>query len=152
MADADQLVGSLPMAGDAATMGAAVYRALGDWAAVQANWRRAAEYYSALVLPDRFETPLLATQDYNKYAVVLAETNDRRAYEDFCREYIKQFGDSANPALVERIIKSCSLLPPSPSFLAALAPLAEKLAGSIPKDTNLNDWALPWQCMSLALL
>jgi hypothetical protein len=29
--------------------------------------------------------------------------------------------------------------------------LAEKVAGSIPKDTNLNDWALPWQCMSLAL-
>ena len=77
MAEADQLVGSLPVSGDAATVGAAVFRALGDWAAVQGNWPRAAEYYSALVPPDRFETPFLATQDYNKNAVVLAEMDDR---------------------------------------------------------------------------
>src|SRR6185369_556006 len=31
MAEADQLVGSLPLSGDTATMGAAVFRALGDW-------------------------------------------------------------------------------------------------------------------------
>ena len=78
MAEADQLVGSLPVSGDTATMGVAVFRALGDWAAVQGNWPRAAEYYSALVPPDRFETPFLAAQDYNKYAMVLAEISDQR--------------------------------------------------------------------------
>jgi len=151
MAEADQLVGKLPVTGDTAAEGKAVFRALGDWAAVQGNWRRAAEYYSALVPLNRFETPFLATQDYIKYAVVLAEMDDRSAYENFCREFIKQFGDTTNPPIVERIVKSCSLLPPGASLLAALSPLAEKMAESIRTETDPNGWALPWECMSLAL-
>src|SRR6185436_5536983 len=111
MADADQLVGTLPVSGGTATVGVAVFRALGDWAAVQGNWRRAAEYYSALVPLNRFEMPSLATQDYIKYAVILSEMEDRRAYESVCRDYIKQFGDTANPRLIERMVKTCSLLP-----------------------------------------
>lgn len=101
MAAADQLIGTLPMSGRTATVGVAVFRALGDWAAIQGNWSRAAEYYSALVPLDRFEAPFLATQDYIKYAVILAEMDNRRAYEDVCRESIKQFGETANPHLVE---------------------------------------------------
>jgi tetratricopeptide (TPR) repeat protein len=150
MAEADRLIGTLPVSGDAATVGAAVFRALGDWAAVQGNWRRAAEYYSALAQTDRLETPFLATQDYSKYAVVLAAM-DRRAYESFCREYINQFRDTANPHLLERIVKSCSLLPPSTTVLAALSPLAEKTVQSVHAWPDPNHWALPWQCMSLAL-
>jgi tetratricopeptide (TPR) repeat protein len=150
MAEADRLVGRLPLSGGTPSAGVAVFRALGDWAAVQGNQPRAAEYYSALVSLDRFETPFLATQDYSKYAVVLAGMDDRRAYENLCHESIKQFGD-AKPHLLERMVKSSSLLPPSASLLAELSPLAEKMAGSIPRDMKPNDWALPWQCMSLAL-
>jgi serine/threonine protein kinase len=151
MAEADQLVGSLPLSGDAATRGAAVFRALGDWAAVQANWPRAAEYYSALVPPDRFETPFPAKQDYNKNAVVLAEMHDQHAYENLSREFIKQFGNTANSEVLEQIVKSSSLLPPSASLAAALSPLAEKVAESIRTEPNPNHWVLPWKCMSLSL-
>ena len=151
MAEADQLVGSLPVSGDAATVGAAVFRALGDWAAVQGNWSRAGEYYSALVRPDRFETPFLATLDYNKNAMVLAELDDQHAYENLACESIKQFGNTANSEILERIVKSCSLLPPSASLAAALSPLAEKVAESIRAAANPNHGALPWKCMSLAL-
>jgi tetratricopeptide (TPR) repeat protein len=151
MAEADQLVGTLSVSGGKATVGLAVFRALGDWAAVQGNWRRAAEYYSALVPLNRFEMPSLATQDYNKYAVVLSEMEDRRAYESVCRDYIKQFGDTANPRLIERMVKTCSLLPPSAALLAALSPLANTMRKSIPTDADRNDGALPWQCMSLAV-
>ena len=151
MAEADQLVGSLPVSGDAATVGAAVFRALGDWAAVQANWPRAADYYSALVPPDRFETPFPAKQDYNKNAVVLAEMHDQHAYENLSREFIKQFGNTANSEVLEQIVKSCSFLPPSASLAAALSPLAEKVAESIRTEPNANHWVLPWKCMSLSL-
>jgi serine/threonine protein kinase/tetratricopeptide (TPR) repeat protein len=151
MAEADQLVGSLPVSGDAATVGSAVFRALGDWAAVHGNWPRAAEYYSALVPLDRFETPFLATQDYNKNAVVLAEMEDRHAYENRSRESIKQFGSTANSEVLERIVKSCSLLPPSASLAAALSPLAEKVAESVRTEPNPNHGALPWKCMSVAM-
>jgi hypothetical protein len=34
---------------------------------------------------------------------------------------------------------------------AALSPLAEKMVESIRAETDPNYWALPWQCMSLAL-
>ena len=151
MAEADQLVGSLPLSGDAATRGAAVFRALGDWAAVQRNWPRAAEYYSALVPPDRFETPFPAKQDYNKNAVVLAEMHDQHAYENRSREFIQQFGNTANSEVLEQIVKSSSFLPPSASLAAALSPLAEKVAESIRTEPNPIHWALPWKCMSLTL-
>jgi Flp pilus assembly protein TadD len=94
---------------------------------------------------------LLTSQDYSKYAVVLAGMDDRRAYENLCRESLKQFEENAKPHLAERMVKSFSLLPPSAGLLAELSPLAEKIAGATPKDANPNDWALPWQCLSLAL-
>ena len=34
---------------------------------------------------------------------------------------------------------------------AALSPLAEKMVKSIAMATDPNGWALPWQCMSLAI-
>jgi hypothetical protein len=148
MMEADQLIGTLPP--PKAMAGVAVFRALGDWSAVQGNWRRAAGYYSALVPLDQFETPFVATQDFIKYGVVLAEMHDRAACENVCRESIKQFGDT-NPHYVERMVKICSLLPPSASLLAALSPSAQKVMASIPTDTERNNWALPWECMSLAL-
>jgi hypothetical protein len=150
MAEADRLIGKLPVSGDTARAGAALFRTLGDWAAVEGNWHRAAQYYSALFPSDQFEAPLLATQDYIKSSVILAEMNDRRAYENFCREFIQQFGDAA-PPILERVVKSCSVLPLSASRLTALSPLAEKIAESIRNDTSPNQWALPWQCLSLAL-
>jgi eukaryotic-like serine/threonine-protein kinase len=104
-----------------------------------------------LVPLDRFETPFLATQDYNKNAVVLAEMEDQHAYENRSRESIEQFGNTANSEVLERIVKSCSLLPPSASLAAALSPLAEKVAESIRTEPNPNHGALPWKCMALAL-
>ena len=104
-----------------------------------------------MVPSDRFETPFPANQDYNKNAVVLAEMHDQHAYENLSREFIKQFGNTANSEALERIIKSCSLLPPSASLLAALSPLAEKVAESVRTEPNPNHGALPWKCMSLAM-
>jgi len=103
-----------------------------------------------LVPADRFEAPFLVTQDYIKYAVVLAEMRNGRAYESICSESIKQFGD-ANPQVVERVVKTCSLLPSSASLLASLSPSAEKLIKSVPTDAEQKDWAMPWQCLSVAL-
>ena len=130
MAEADKLVGTLPSP-DTAMGGAAVFRPLGDWAAVQGNWRRAADYYSLLVRLDLFEKLDPATLDYTKYAVVLAEMGDRPAYENFCRESIKQFGNTTDPTVAERIVKNSLLIPPSASLLAALSPFAEVTAKSV---------------------
>ena len=96
----------------------------------------------------------ISFKDYTRYAVVLAELGDRVAYENFCREPIKRYGDIGDPVIAERILKNSLLLPPSPELLASLAPLASRIEQSIP--TNIlsvaqND-TIPWRCMALALM
>jgi hypothetical protein len=151
MAEADQLVGLLPSSDCGVAAGLSVFRPLAEWAAVHGKWRRAADYYSALVPSDRLEPVILATHDCLRHAVILAEMDDRAGYESVCRESIKEFGAGANPPNLERIVTMCSLSAPSVSLLSAISPLAQKLAQSIPTETDRNSWALPWECMSLAL-
>jgi tetratricopeptide (TPR) repeat protein len=150
-AEADKLVGSLPSS-DTAMAGAAVFRPLGDWAAVQGNWRRAAEYYSNLVPLDLFKNLDSTTTDYTKYAVVLVEMGDRHAYENLCRDFIRQFGKTTDPNAAERIVKNSLLIPPSASLLAALSPFAEAAAKSVHANAASGNWPLPWRCMTLALM
>ena len=150
---ADRLVGSIPSS-DAADVGMEVFRPLGDWAAQNGNWQRAAEYYSVVVRLDRFERTGVSSRDYTRYAVVLAELGERSAYENFCREPIKRFGNINDPIIAERIVKNSLLLPPSPALLASLAPLANRIEQSIPTNVlavPYND-TVPWRCMALALM
>jgi serine/threonine protein kinase len=150
---ADRLVGAIPSS-DAADVGMEVFRPLGDWAAQKGNWRRAAEYYSVVVRLDRFERTAVSSRDYTRYAVVLAELDERSAYENFCREPIKRFGNISDPIIAERIVKNSLLLPPSPVLLASLAPLANRIEQSIPTNVlsaPYND-TVPWRCMALALM
>ena len=151
--EADQLVGGIPSS-DTALVGEAVFRPLADWAALQGRWRRAAEYLSILVRVDQFETSEISTLDHTKCAVALMELHDRPAYEDFCRESIKQFRSTTDPLIAERTFKNCLLLPASESLLASLAPLADVAAKSIPENAAPGNasWMIPWRCLSLALM
>ena len=150
-AEADEFVGSLPSS-DTAMAGAAVFRPLGDWAAVRENWRRAAEYYSNLVPLDLFKNLDPTTTDYTKYEVVLVEMDDRRAYENLCDDFIRQFEKTSDPNAAERVIKNSLLLPPEASRLAALAPLAELTTKSVNGNAVSVNWPLPWRSMTLALM
>jgi tetratricopeptide (TPR) repeat protein len=150
---ADRLIGSLPSS-DAADVGMEVFRPLGDWAAQKGNWRRATEYYSVVVRLTQFERTGVSSRDYTRYAVVLAELGEHAAYEDFCREPIKRFGDISDLIIAERLVKNSLLMPPSPELLASLVPLANRIERSIP--TNVlsapqND-TVPWRCLALALM
>jgi tetratricopeptide (TPR) repeat protein len=91
--------------------------------------------------------------DYTKYVVVLVEMGDRRTYEEFCRDFIKQFANTTDSSASERIIKLGSLYPPSASQLAALSPFAKLTAKSVPADPHLvpGDWPILWRYVSLAL-
>ena len=153
MDEADRLVGGISSP-DTALVGEAVFRPLADWAALQGQWRRAADYLSVLVGVDEFETSEISTLDHTKCAVALVELGDRRAYEAFCRKSIKQFAATTDPIIAERTFKNCLLLPADASRLAALAPLANVAAKSIPDQASSkrDSWMLPWRCLSLALL
>jgi tetratricopeptide (TPR) repeat protein len=150
---ADHLVGAIPTS-DAADVGMEVFRPLGDWAAQKGDWRRAAEYYSVVVRLDQFERTGVSSRDYTRYAVVLAELGEHAAYENFCREPIKRFGNIDDPIIAERIVKNSLLLPPGPELLASLAPLVNRIERSIPTNvlSARYDDMVPWRCMALALL
>ena len=151
--EADQLVGGISSP-DTALVGEAVFRPLADRAALQGNWRRAAEYLSVLVQVDQFETSEISTLDHTKCAVALIEAGDLRGYEHFCRESIKQFAGTTDPIIAERTFKNCLLLPADARRLAALNPLGDLAAKSIsaPAAPKGGAWMMPWRCLSLALL
>ena len=148
---ADELIGPLPLS-DMATVGAPLFRPLGDWAAANGNWRRAVEYYSALVRLD-FEQADSTTLDYIKYAVVLVEMGDRQTFDELCREYINHFANTTDVFAAERFIKLASLYPPSDILLAALAPFGETTAKSLVSvvPQSYGDWQFLWRYLSLAL-
>jgi len=136
--------------------GEAVFRPLGDWAAVQGRWQRAAEYFKLLVRVDQMETPDVATLDSTRCAVALIEAGDTPGYERFRREIIERFANTRYPVEAERTLKNSLLLPADSTITAALAPLADLAAKAVPigTPTTLEEpWpgAIAWRCDSLAL-
>ena len=136
--------------------GEAVFRPLGDWAAVQGRWQRAAEYFKLLVRVDQMETPDVATLDSTRCAVALIEAGDTPGYERFRREIIERFASTRYPVEAERTVKNSLLLPADSTITAALAPLADLAAKAVPigTPTTLEEpWpgAIAWRCDSLAL-
>ena len=136
--------------------GEAVFRPLGDWAAVQGRWQRAAGYFKLLVRVDQMETPDVATLDSTRCAVALIEAGDTPGYERFRREIIQRFASTRYPVEAERTVKNSLLLPADSTIMAALAPLADLAAGAVPIGTPTpleEPWpgAIAWRCDSLAL-
>jgi serine/threonine protein kinase len=153
-AEADQLIGGIPSS-DTPLVGETVFRSLGEWAAVQGRWRRAAEYLSALTQVDQFETSDISTLDHTKCAVSLIELRDIAGYKQFCREAIKQFANTTDPLIAERTVKNSLLLPADAGLLSSLAPMADVAAKSFPAHSDPignNSWMFPWRCVSLALM
>jgi serine/threonine protein kinase len=153
LAEADQLIGSIPST-DTPMVGETVFRTLGEWAAVNGRWQRAADYLSALTQVDKFETSDISTLDHTKCAVSLIELRDYSRYQRFCRESIKEFANTTDPLIAERTVKNSLLLPADASLLNSLIPMANVAAKSFPEPGSRNDgssWMFPWRCVSLTL-
>lgn len=152
---ADQLMAKVTFP-ESGLGGEAVFRPLGDWAAVQGRWQRAAEYFKLLVRVDQMETPDVATLDSTRCAVALIEAGDTPGYERFRRDIIERFASTRYPVEAERTVKNSLLLPADSTITAALAPLADLAAKAVPigTPTTLEEpWpgAIAWRCDSLAL-
>ena len=136
--------------------GEAVFRPLGDWAAIQGRWTRAAEYLKMLVRVDQMETWDVATLDCTRCAVAMIEADDEKGYDDFRRGIINRFASANDPVVIERTLKNSLLLPADGRIMSALAPLADLAAKAVPVGTPTaqeEPWpgAIAWRCDSLAL-
>jgi serine/threonine protein kinase len=152
-AEADQLIAQLPA--EHSTMeGAAVFRTLGDWSALQGNWPAARDRFWQLHQASRIDEPSYTSLDCTRTAAAFVEAGDRAGYERFRQEAIQTFGGTADPVVAERTFKNCLLLPGSESLMQSLTPLVQlaksSLAGTdfASKDAG---WQVPWRCLSLAL-
>jgi eukaryotic-like serine/threonine-protein kinase len=152
--EADQLVSGISSP-ENAVGGAVVLRTLGDWAAGQGHWARAAKHFTLLLQVDQFETWDVSTLDYSRCGAALLEGGDRNQYEHFRQAAIKRFAHTTDPLIAERTVKNSLLLPADNQMLTALAPLAEIAAKSLSRNnstTAAERWMVAWRCVSLALM
>jgi hypothetical protein len=115
--------------------GEAVFRPLGEWAAAEGLWLRAAEYFKLLFRVDQMQTPDVATLDSTRCAVALIKAGDEPGYDQFRRDIIERFGGTRYPVDAERALKNSLLLPPDKTIMTALAPLADLAMKAVPVDT-----------------
>ena len=149
---ADELIRRISLNG-ATFEGAAVVRALGEHFALQNQWRRAADYFSALLKINGLDGSDTATLDYLECGCALIEAGDGSGYEHFRQAAAARFSGSANP-FADRIVKISLLRPADQSLLHALSPLAETTSNSFAvAETGANPdiFQAAWQCISLAL-
>jgi hypothetical protein len=134
--------------------GAAVFRSLGDWNALQGRWPQAADRLELLLQVGQIESGDAATLDCTRCGSALMECKDLARYEKFRRAAISRFWGTTDPMVADRIVKVCLLAPADPALTDALAPLAARAASSFVGDevTDSNeDWKAPWRSISLAL-
>ena len=152
--EADRLLGQFPFP-ETVSEGENVFRTLGEWAALQGRWNRAAQYFNLLLKVDHTEVMEISTLDHTRCAVVLVAGGDKDGYQHFRQEAIRQFANTTDPVVAERTVKNCLLLPADETMMAALVPLAEiwkKSIANIQPATGTGDWMTPWGSVSLALM
>ncbi len=152
-AEADALVAQLPL--KQFTMeGAAVFRALGEWNAVQQRWPAARDRFLLLEHASQADEPGYTSLDSTRTAVTLVECGDREAYQQYCLETIRRYANTVDPIVAERAAKNCLLLPGNEALIKALDSLAQVAHKSLkPVDFSAKevDWQVSWRCLSLAI-
>jgi hypothetical protein len=102
--------------------GIAVFRATGEWMALQGRWNEAAARYAALIKIDDVDPLDTIQTDYQMTGVVLAESGNREQYEDFIQMAATRFARTP----IGGVLKTCLIFPVTPAQLEALKPLADK--------------------------
>jgi tetratricopeptide (TPR) repeat protein len=152
--EAEQLASGISSP-ESAVGGAALFRSLGDWAAMQGHWPQAVEHFTLLLQVDQFETWDVSTLDYSRCGVAILAAGDLTQYEHFRQAAIKRFAHTTDPLIAERTVKNSLLLPADSAMMTALVPLADIAAKSISGTdaaSGVEPWMVPWRCLSLALM
>jgi eukaryotic-like serine/threonine-protein kinase len=131
--------------------GAAVHRAVGEWHALQHQWKEASEHFGVMVRINQLDGPDTATLDYLEYGPVLLAAEDLAAYEQFRAQAVARFG--ALPiAGSDRIVKITLLLPAEAGFLESLQPLVRLTLQAVTEaEANGDLFQAAWRSVSLAL-
>ncbi len=155
---ADQLVEKLqiPVA-EPSLEAAGVFRALGDWNAMQGRWRQAADRLLKLVQANQVDKSDMtddATRDLLRTGPTLIAAGDRTAYRQLVQEMTTHFASTTNPVAAEQVIKIAVIVPTDAATDQALEPLARVVANSIangdPKPGK-ETYMVAWRAFALTL-
>jgi serine/threonine protein kinase len=131
--------------------GAAVFRSVGEWHALQGRWKQAAARFTVLVQINHLDGWDVGTLDYLECGSALSELGDLKGYENFRQAAIARYAGSACP-VADRIVKISLLSPADDKVIASLLPLTELTAKSFTEaDTSGDVFQAAWRSLSLAL-
>lgn len=148
--EADQLIRDVVL-NESTMEGAAVFRAMGEWHALNGRWKEAAERFDVLLRINHLEGADVASLDYLELGPVLLEIPDLGAFERFRHEAITRFSAEQNP-FSDRIIKISLLQPANGEILQRIEPLAEANVQAIEAAEASGDFfVVAWRSMSMAL-
>ena len=149
--EADGLLSNMALA--APTMeGAAVFRSVGEWHALQNRWKQAADRFGLLLAVNQLEGADLSTLDYLRCGPSLLEIGDASGYERFRQEAIARFSGSPT-VFSDRIVKVSLLMPANKRVLDSMGPLAEATARHLQEaDAGGDVFTAAWRSVSLGLL
>ncbi len=131
--------------------GAAVFRSLGEWHAVENRWRPAAERFNVLLHVDQLDGWDVSTLDHLRQGPALLQAGDLKAYERFRDDAIARYVGSPVPT-GDRIVKISLLAPASERVLASLRTFADGTAASLASAEATGDvFTAAWRSVALAL-
>jgi eukaryotic-like serine/threonine-protein kinase len=132
--------------------GAAVFRSLGEYYALQNQWKETADCFNALLRINQLDSWDVRTLDYLECGPALIELGDTNGYERFRQAAIARFTGDTHP-FADRIVKISLLLPADKGLIKALEPLTEATTQSISTnvDASTDIFLAAWRSVSLAL-
>jgi hypothetical protein len=149
--EADALLSDLPPLSPTVE-GAAVFRAVGEWHALQDRWKQAAGRFARLLQVNQLDGWDSSSLDYLREGPALIETGDLAGYERFRREAIARFSGTPCP-FADRIVKISLLLPADQKLIDSLDPLAVSTEKSFTEADAAGDaFQAAWRSVSLALI
>ena len=150
--DADKLIGEISIT-QPTVEGAAVFRSLGEYHALQNQWKEAAGRFNVLLQIDQLDSWDTGTLDYLECGPALIELGDTNGYEHFRQAAVARFTEGTYP-FADRILKISLLLPANEKLMKALKPLADVAAQSFATNTaaNADIFLAAWRSVSLALM
>jgi tetratricopeptide (TPR) repeat protein len=150
--DADRLMSQISIK-QPMVEGATVFRALGEYYALQNQWQKAANRFNVLLQVDQLDGWDACTLDYLRCGPALVERGDADDYEHFRQAAIARFSANTYP-FADRIVKICLLLPANEKLLKDLRPVADVTAEAFTTKEDANDdiFLAAWRSISLALM
>ena len=129
-----------------------VLRTLGEWHALQGDWKKAAARFALLLKVDIKDDSWTITDDLLMGAPILIEQGEVESYEQFRRAAIEKYQDTTASVFAERTLKICLLLPPTEDqMLRSLQPLADLISEGSQGEMGASGMQA-WGAISMAMM